>query len=82
MNTILQDGLSGRIQDELWRLGYKCRASRLAWFTDKPIHAKSQDISSRYSHKLTQPYFTRLTPKTALVFYMELQKMKTPGGKK
>ena len=73
MTAYLQDRLSADIQRELCRLGYRCRFNRLVWFTDKPIHQKSVDISSRYRHLLDEPYMTSLGPAGAVKLHKELK---------
>ncbi len=74
MTTIKQDGLTGLIQNELLRLGFKCRCYRLVWFTDKPIHKKSiKQERGPGGVILTEPYITSLGEKTALKFYEELK---------
>jgi hypothetical protein len=71
---ILEEALTGKIQDELWKQGIKCDAGHcLSWFTDKPIHQKSINIQSKHKHILTEPWMTVLGYKTAEKFLQELR---------
>jgi hypothetical protein len=71
----METAITGKIQNELWRLGYKCcTTQRLYWTTDKPIHAKS--VHNPYGPggvKLDEPYRTKLGYKTACKLYEELR---------
>ena len=72
--SILDNAISGKIQNELLRLGYKCDAGRLVWFTDKPIHKKSEyQKHGPGDVELSKPYITSLGYKTAVKFYKELK---------
>jgi len=72
--AIQQQGLTGKIQNELWRLGIKCDChSALRWFTDQPIHKKSINMQSEYNHKLSEPWMTSLGYKTAEKLLEELR---------
>lgn len=71
--SILDSAITGKIQGELWRLGYKCHTTQnLVLFTDKPFHKNSKLILQK-NVDLTEPYMTTLGYKTACKAYAELK---------
>lgn len=71
---ILEEALTGKIQDELWKQNIRCDAGHcLAWFTDRPIHKKSFNIQSKHENTLTEPWMTCLGYKTAEKLLQELR---------
>jgi len=77
MTLVQQAAITGMVQNELVRLGYKCScSSNLSWFTDKPIHKKSINTQSQFKQALAEPYMTSLGYATALKFYDELKHIK------
>lgn len=68
--SILDDGITGKIQNKLWNMGIKCDCQRLTFFTDKPFHEKSH--LSPNSENLSNPYITSFGYKTACKFYEQL----------
>jgi len=71
---ILEEALTGKIQDELWKQNIRCDAGhRLSWFTDRPIHEKSINTQPQHKHTLTEPWMTVLGYKTAEKFLQELR---------
>jgi hypothetical protein len=69
-----QYALTGRIQNLLWDKGIKCDCyAPFQFSTDKPIHEKSVNVQSQYSHTLSEPWHTKLTPAKAQKFYEKLK---------